>query len=26
MGYDGTVIGFAGDGGCTHSWWSGLLR
>lgn len=26
MGYDGTVIGFAGEGGCTHSWWSALLR
>ena len=23
---DGTVIGSSGDGGCTHSFWTGLLR
>lgn len=26
MGPDGTVIGHAGEGGCTHPFWSGLLR
>jgi len=26
MGPDGTVIGSSGDGGCTHPFWSGLLR
>ncbi len=26
MGPEGTVIGSDGDAGCTHSWWSALLR
>jgi hypothetical protein len=26
MGMEGTVIGHTGDGGCTHPFWSGLLR
>ena len=26
MGPEGTVIGSAGEGGCTHPFWSGLLR
>lgn len=26
MGPGGIVIGSAGDAGCTHSWWEGLLR
>jgi len=26
MGPEGTVIGSSGDGGCTHPFWSGLLR
>jgi hypothetical protein len=26
VGPDGTVIGHAGEGGCTHPFWSGLLR
>ncbi|HZR07009.1 MAG TPA: hypothetical protein VFA79_00405 [Myxococcales bacterium] len=26
MGPDGTVIGSSGDAGCTHAFWSGLLR
>jgi hypothetical protein len=26
MGPDGTVIGSAGEAGCTHQFWSGLLR
>jgi hypothetical protein len=26
MGPDGTVIGSSGDAGCTHQFWSGLLR
>ena len=26
MGPDGTVIGSSGEGGCTHPFWSGLLR
>jgi len=26
VGKDGTVIGSAGEGGCTHQFWSGLLK
>lgn len=26
VGYDGTVIGSAGEGGCDMTWWSGLLK
>jgi len=26
VGKEGTVVGTSGDGGCTHPFWSGLLR
>ncbi len=26
IGFDGTVIAASGDGGCTKTWWTGLLK
>src|SRR5947209_2999777 len=26
VGFDGTVIAASGDGGCTKTWWTGVLK